>query len=157
MMVDAFYNINSQLHWLFNGGSIAIKSFDVESVEEIPRSYFDFIEAMPYFFEVDNYILVHAGLSFELPNPYDDYKSMLWIRNWYGVINLNWLGNRIIVHGHTPIAKSEVVSMCDQLEKKQFLNIDTGCVYKGRLKGLGFLSCFNLDPKALIFQENIDF
>ena len=71
---------------------------------------------------------------------------MLWQRNWYNHINYTWLKNRIIVHGHTPIVQNEVKLMVKNLNKNQYLNIDTG-----------HLTCFDLKERKLIFQENLDF
>jgi len=156
MMLDAIHSMKWQRNWLQNGGWTTVESFDAKLFSDIPMQYFDFIKEMPYYIEVDNYILVHAGFSFDMPNPFDELHSMLWQRNWYDKINYHWLQDRMIIHGHTPTSKEDVKVMLSNFNKTQYLNIDTGCVYKGRMKGLGYLTCFDLGKKELIFQESLD-
>jgi serine/threonine protein phosphatase 1 len=156
MMLYAYQSMNWQGKWLYNGGWTTIESFQVNTLNDIPLQYFDFIRNMHYFIEVDDYILVHAGINFKNELPLDDTNAMLWIRNWYKDINYEWLNQRIIIHGHTPGSKTAVSEMHNLIEDNQYLNLDTGCVYKGKKEGLGYLACFNLTSKELIFQENID-
>lgn len=157
MMLDALHSSKWQRNWLLNGGWTTIGSFGANNLSDIPQKYFHFLKDMPYFFEVDEYILVHAGFSFDMPNPFDELHSMLWKRNWYQSINYLWLGNRIIIHGHTPCSKKDVNTMLKNMSRNQYLDIDTGCVFKGKTQGLGELTCFDLGNRKLIFQENLDF
>jgi len=131
-----------------------LTSFGVKHNNEIPKQYVNWLEDLKYYIEIDNYILVHAGFSFNSKNPFLDKYDMLWVRDWYNKINWDWLGNRIIIHGHTPMISSEIVRMRDKLETKKILNIDNGCVFKE--KGLKHLCCFNLETKELIFEKNKD-
>lgn len=131
-----------------------LKSFGVDHNNQIPSKYINWLEKLPFYHEVDNFLLVHAGLSFNSKDPLIDKYDMLWVRDWYKHIDWNWLGNRIIIHGHTPIGSSEIIEMCDQLTNLQILNIDNGCVYNEN--GLKHLCCFNLDSKELIFELNQD-
>jgi len=157
MMLDGLQDLYMRKNWMFNGGITTMESFNANTISEIPQQYFQFIEEMPYYYEVDEYILVHAGFLFYMPNPFEELHSMLWQRNWYNHINYTWLKNRIIVHGHTPIVQNEVKLMVKNLNKNQYLNIDTGCVHKGKREGFGHLTCFDLKERKLIFQENLDF
>jgi serine/threonine protein phosphatase 1 len=155
-MLNARKDLNAQRNWLFNGGWTTVESFQANLLSDIPKKYFQFIEDMNGFLEVDEFILVHAGINFKSDNPFDDTHSMKWIRNWYSDINIDWLKKRIIIHGHTPIEKERTETEFQSMTKNHYLNLDTGCVYKGKRDGLGFLTCFNMTAKELIFQENVD-
>ena len=151
---DEDYKMN---HWLMNGGVPTIQSFVTEDGKpDIPDAYFKFAESLEYYFEVDEFILVHAGLNFKIPNPLTDEVSMLWIRDWYERIDQKWLGDRVIVHGHTPIAKEEIESQFVKLKKMPALDIDAGCVYAGKRPGMGYLCAFDLSDRVLHFQKNVE-
>ena len=156
LMLNAYHSMESQRNWLFNGGWTTTESFQANTLKDIPIEYFHFIQNMHHFIEVDNFILVHAGLNFHSDQPLEDTQAMMWIRNWHKDIDYDWLRGGTIVHGHTPIPKEKTLEMMNNLGAQRYLNIDTGCVYKGKKKGLGFLTCFNLTNKQLTTQENID-
>jgi serine/threonine protein phosphatase 1 len=169
MMMDAYDHSEDMEMWLYNGGKETLRSFGTEAMGGIDESYINFMADFEDFIEVDNYILVHAGLNFKgkskdtqgegflwrLYNPLSDRKSMMWIRFWYEDIDWNWLKDRIIVHGHTPVEKNEIEDMSSALEQDQVLDIDNGCFAKYR-SGLGQLCAFELGSRSLYFQENVD-
>ncbi len=140
--------------WLFWGGRQTLGSFGVNAVNEIDQKYKDWLAGLKYYIEVDNYILVHAGLNFKLENPLEDTKSMMWMRDYYHSINYEWLQNRIIVHGHTPISKLEIESLNTKILRDQYINIDNGCFYSK--EGQNQLCCFKLDDRSLTFHVNVD-
>ena len=108
---------------------------------------------LPHYAETPGYVLVHAGLNFAGTDPLHDEESMLWIRRWYGDLDRAWLGDRIIVHGHTPQPVSETLTQLNELEYGRVLDIDTGCVYDRR--GMGQLTVFNLDDRTLRMFPNV--
>jgi serine/threonine protein phosphatase 1 len=55
--------------WMLNGGHATLKSFGVEDGSEIPLLYRLFIEGFPYFIDLEEFILVHGGLNFTIPDP----------------------------------------------------------------------------------------
>ena len=131
-----------------------LKSFDIIVDSQLPQLYIDWVRALPYFFQVDQYILVHAGLSFETANPLTDFSEMLWIRYWYDAIDKSWLGDRIIIHGHTPVPKDQIIAQAKNWEQLPVLDIDAGCAHTR--EGMGFLCAFDLDSHQLFFQERLD-
>ena len=137
--------------WRRNGGDKTMESFGLlYDMTKIPEDYMLFIKALDYYFEMDDCILVHAGLNFKEENPYMDLYSLMWLRNWYKNLNKEWLGNRIIVHGHTPKPKKDIENSLYQLGDLPVMNIDAGCyVY-------GDLCAFDLTNGKLYFQENLD-
>ncbi len=154
MLLDSFNDPHDLSLWEIHGGLDTLKSFNVKSVDEIHDDYLQWFDALPYFVEVDNYILVHAGLNFNSNDPFENLNSMIWIRNWYDNIKKDWLGNRIIIHGHTPTSASTIRENLSEIEEKSTMVIDGGCVYN--VQGLGYLFAFDLEKKQLYAQKNID-
>lgn len=170
MMYNAAHDPREVEMWLYNGGKETLLSFGLDSPDQLPATYLDFIQAMDFYHEVDKFILVHAGLNFTGPettdregdgflwrlhNPLTDRESMLWIRWWYDHINWDWLRDRMIIHGHTPIETDDISEMFLALNEDRVLDIDNGCFAKYR-EGLGQLCAFDMTHRRLYFQENID-
>ena len=101
---------------------------------------------------MEDFIIVHAGLNFDIEDPLSDKEGMLWIRNQYVVPEK--IGNRTMVHGHTPMVLNKIK---DEIENNaKDIDLDGGCVYIGT-EGLGNLCALELDSKKLEVQPNIDF
>ena len=143
---------NWHTYW---GGEQTLRSFGSMGLIDIPRIYWNFFEDLDYYAIVDEFILVHAGLNFVMENPLDDKHSMLWIRDWYIDVNYEWLKNRVIVHGHTPIDQSNIVTALKQLNDVQILNIDNGC-FRTNSHGMKHLCAFEMTERKLFFQDNLD-
>jgi serine/threonine protein phosphatase 1 len=155
MLVGALSgNKEDQYFWKQHGGKQTLKSFDIYEMYDFPSLYSDFIETMPLMVEVGDYILVHGGLNFNQTDPLYTTQQMIWIRNWYQKINYEWLGKRIIVHGHTPQNYHVTQEQLDNLERDRVLNIDCGCVFQERVSPR--LACFELNSRQLYFQPNIE-
>lgn len=155
MLLDSALGEDYYEHWVSNGGQETLESFEAESIEEIPAIYLNFLEELEYYHEQENYILVHAGLNFEENDPLSISEDMLWLRDWYGSIDYEWLGKRTIIHGHTPIPYNHIESLARNLEELRYLNIDCGCFFSYR-SGKGRMCAFEMQTKQLFFQENMD-
>jgi len=153
---DQATNPDSRYNWLPQGGKECLQSFGVSSAQNIPQLYLNWMNDLPHYFEVGNYILVHAGFKFDMPNPLEEQHSMLWARYWYDKINWQWLGDRIIVHGHTPIELNNILSLQKNVAENQYLNLDNGCVYLNLKKGLGHLVALELGSNELTTQHCLD-
>lgn len=150
------HDINQARNWLSWGGKETLESFEVEKINDIDNKYLEWMEALPNIIELPDYILVHAGLNFLIPDPKADQYAMRWIRNWYPDINLTWLDGRIILHGHTPLEQDDILEQLENLldednERAQYLDLDNGCVYDS--DGKNQLCAFNLDTKVLYFEK----
>ncbi|WP_375563337.1 metallophosphoesterase [Bernardetia sp. OM2101] len=44
--------------------------------------HYKFVSNLSYFYELDNYFLVHAGFNVEINNPFLDFETMLWKRGF---------------------------------------------------------------------------
>jgi len=157
LMIDSKIDRQSAYIWMVNGGDKALDSFGGLILDEVPQKYFDWMENLPYYFEVDNFILVHAGFKFDMPDPFLEKHAMIWQRGWYQRINYDWLGDRIIVHGHTPMSSFKIQNSFTTIKKTQYLDIDAGCVFKNRILGGGKLCAMDLTNMELVFQENIEY
>ena len=143
-------------HWYAQwGGKETMESFDVKNLYDIEVKYWEFINSLEMYLEVDNYILVHAGLDFNNSNPLEPDPEMLFIRNWYKDINYDWLGDRYIIHGHTPTRKMDIKKMLLHFKRDRVLDIDAGCFAK-HYPDKGFLCAFDMTNWKLYFQENLD-
>jgi serine/threonine protein phosphatase 1 len=147
-------NPEERYDWHKNGGKQTLQSFKLQTAREVPSVYIDFIQAMPIVLEVGDYILVHAGLNFNAKDPIKPVQQMIWIRDWYDKINYKWLGNRYIVHGHTPQLTLETILQCEALDRERVLNLDCGCVFNR--ESYNTLVAFELNSKRLYFQRNIE-
>ncbi len=155
MMLNALKNPHELVFWVKRGGAPTLRNFmkDGQTQLEVPDKYTSYLENLPHFLEVDNYLLVHAGFNFHQKNPLDDIDTMLWIRNWYQKINYSFLGDRIVIHGHTPQTKKEMIAQLNNLNEEQILDIDNGCCFLD--KGMNHLCAFNMTDQELTFVPNI--
>ena len=149
IMIDSVLGQERFDHWSINGGDATLQSFGVDSYNELSAEYKAFFGDTEYYRTYDRYILVHAGLNFAIPDPFQDTVSMMWIRGFE--VDDEFLGNRILVHGHTPI---ELDRIRQQPGGKVF-NIDGGCVYRARA-GMGNLIGLELGENRIIAVPNAD-
>jgi len=152
---------NNFMLWMMNGAETTFQSFGIESypmkgeasMNDLPETYLSFIRQMPYYYMLDDFILVHAGIDFSIDRPFEDVRSMVWCRDCEN--DLQASGNRVIIHGHTPIPLSSIQSDIKKGGSKE-INLDAGCVYKGRL-GMGNLVAMDMQTMELYITENVDF
>jgi serine/threonine protein phosphatase 1 len=107
---------------------------------------------VPYI-ELEDYILVHAGMNFNLPNPFEDTKSMMWTRSFH--VNYEKSGGRKIIHGHIPVDYSFMSLVIENNDSYDFIVLDNG-VFATKKPGMGNLMAFNPDTKQLVAQSNMD-
>lgn len=137
--------------WLKNGAKQTLKSFGVRRARDIDKKYIDWMMNAEYYIELEDYILVHAGLNFNLNNPFEDTSSMMWVRDFK--VDRNKVGGKKVIHGHVPVEMS-LVNLFINTEGYDFLPLDNGIYYKK--DGYGNLLAYNIDTKEFIIQHNID-
>lgn len=150
-VLNASQNPQRHQFWMENGGHQTLASFNADTVFDLPEKYIDFLDSLPYYIEIDNYYLVHAGFNFQEGKPFEDYHSMMTIRNFH--VDKRLLGNKKIIHGHTPLPLYEIRRDLNDREALLY-NLDGGCVYN--LPGLGNLLALELNSWKLYPQPNID-
>ncbi len=156
-MLLSNYEAETAKGWYSMGDEELLKSFEIESLKELPEKYIRFCEELSFYHEENELIIVHAGLNFEYENPFENKNDLLWIRDWYSSIDYDWLGQKFIIHGHTMQSKQETEAQFQQLETNRYLNIDCGAVMsKSKEYGLGYLCAFDFTNKKLYFQKNVE-
>ena len=142
--------------WLKNGGKETLNSFGKSNVQEIPPQYLYFLAQLPFYIETEDLILVHAGLDFHIKNPFDNLEEMIWIRDWYKSINDKWLGERTIVHGHTPIPCGRIEFLFEKRNIIRAINLDGGAIFSLKGRPDCALCCMDWTNKKLYFQDTVD-
>lgn len=151
-LVDSFDDESLYREWLEGGGKEALESFAVNHINDIPKKYIDFIKSLPYYFMLDNFILVHAGFNFNSTNIFQDEKAMLCIREFQ--VDTALTNGRRIIHGHVPTTLFTIIKTLGNPNAQSF-PLDNGCVYKDR-QDMTNLLALNPDSFELIIQKNID-
>jgi serine/threonine protein phosphatase 1 len=151
LLLDSVSDPGAQRLWYNNGGWGTQHEFGVTSAAEIPQLYRDFLALLPHLFVTDDYVLTHAGLDFNAPDPIHDTSDydLLWIRD--SNIQPAKLGGRTLVCGHT-------MTPLFAIEKSLYSSViylDNGCFDKGQ-SCYGSLVALNLDSRELLVQENIE-
>lgn len=125
---------------------------------EIASKYLNFIYNLPYYYELDDFLLVHAGLDFREEFPLNDTSSMIYARGFK--VEKEKINNKILVHGHTPISLDEIKEQINLSKVINEINLDNGCVYRNepskKGKDLGRLCGLDLDEMELFTLCNID-
>ncbi|BBA71065.1 metallophosphoesterase family protein [Geobacter sulfurreducens] len=149
MFLNSCRDRNAFRLWTLNGGLATLESFGVEDACEIPAHYHRFMEQMPCYLVLSDFVLVHASLDFSLPDPFANREAMLWSRSLE--VRRERLGGRRVIGGHTPITRQEI----ERGLTTDRIVLDNGCIYPER-PGMGSLTALELDTMTLHFQENID-
>lgn len=160
MLLDSLTDPGYIMSWVYNGAEPTLQSFGLnpgiiltsDTVHKIPKKYVTRIEKLPYYIELDDYLIVHAGFNFYIDDPLTDTHAMIWSRQMqYDPVKAN---HRAVIHGHTPISVDEIKAMIDDPDCG-LINIDGGCVYTD-YNDLGNLVAIDLDSRELFIQKNID-
>lgn len=145
-------NNNQQVKDLINSKDL------LNELGVVEDKYMAFIYQLPYYYELDDFLLVHAGLDFEIDEPLKDTSSMIYARAYQ--VDKTKIDGKTLIHGHTPIDFEELK---EQIKNHQFsgrINLDNGCVYKNNSKKItkdwGRLCGLNLDSLELFVVENMD-
>jgi serine/threonine protein phosphatase 1 len=149
-MLINHYNGESIENWLKNGCEKTLQSFGIKNINELDKKYLDFFLNLPYYIKLDDFIICHAGMNFDEPDPFSDTSSMIWTRDVY--VDMAKTGGRKLVCGHTP-HMLEDIKFSLNYDKIQ---LDGGCVYYGRYDGVGFLCAIELNSMELYYQQNCE-
>jgi serine/threonine protein phosphatase 1 len=139
--------------WGAIGGKDTLKSFNIKKIREIPPVYIEWMNSLEYYVKLDDYILVHAGLNFDIEDPFEDKKTMLWTRDYK--VDSSKIGNRRIIHGHVPI-NIELMFLGLQNKFYKFIDLDNGPYIKEKA-GFGNLVALELNSMEMVIQDNRDY
>ena len=134
------------------------KSPDLLTENRTVKAHFvEFFSSLEFYYELDDFIIVHAGINYNADNPFEDKVSMLELRKTIpDPVRLN---GRHIVHGHQVTPLDEIKEAIN--ERRLLIPLDNGCFYTKAHKiydhtQTGNLCCLNLDTFELIIQKNIE-
>lgn len=153
------------LHYYMNGGEATLRSLLGDQLElkapwknagKVQKNYpwlIPFIESLPYYYEWEDYLFVHAGVDLALENWKDSTKrDFIWIRE--GFFDRENTTDKQIVFGHTVTANLhgnlsnfEIWQSGDGL-----IGIDGGAVYDGKLHALR-LSELGIEAEFSVSKE----
>jgi serine/threonine protein phosphatase 1 len=159
MLLDQWSRFSIQSAAAPHRHTFRIESGDLlDKKGRLPDKYLSFLVSLPYYFELDKFYLVHAGLNFSAPKPLEDYESMLWTRRAGPAPN-----RKTVVHGHQVTDLLEI-ARCVQT-RSPVIPLDNGCFHASGMRkqkakpagaDLGHLCALDLDAWQLIVQENVD-
>jgi len=141
-----------QKEWELNGGAETLKSMGVKWPAEIPQKYIDWIKTLPYYLELDQFVLVHAGFNFEAEDPFSDKQAMLWTKDYE--IKPEKIDYKTVIHGHTPV-NLEFIDKIIKSEEQPFIDLDNG-VYMTKRDGYGNLLALEFTEMKYIIQPTLD-
>ncbi|WP_041864773.1 metallophosphoesterase family protein [Sphingomonas sp. MM-1] len=142
MAVDALRGGDEAMAlWLGNGGGETLESWDVPpavldagDVEAIaaaardivPDDAIAWLEALPHYKIVGDYLFVHAGVRPGVPIADQDPRDLLWIRDEF--LDSKADHGHFVIHGHSATEQVQ--------ERRNRIGIDTGAYWTGRLTAL---------------------
>jgi len=138
--------------WMDIGGKATLASFRTENIRHIPEGYIEWMRDLKYYVQLENFILVHAGLNFKNEDPFEDRRAMLWFRDYE--IRPEKIGNRRIIHGHVPV-NMELIVLSIKNKIYKFIDLDNGTYISGK-DGFGYMVALELDSMELVIQDNLD-
>ncbi len=119
----------------------------------LDEKYIRFVQSLANYTTWEQYILVHAGLNFDLADPFTDDYAMRWIRGWEDQVNEHWLSGRQLIFGHIRRARQSIEQAV--AEQRSAICIDNGCFDVANPEQ-GHLCAYELNTHELIFQPNLD-
>lgn len=110
-----------------------------------------FFSRLPYYYETDTAYLVHAGFNTRKKEPFQEWKDMIWMREFE--YEKKKFKKKMVIHGHVPVPFDQISERVNS--GKRNINLDNGCIRAG-IAGYGKLVCFNFDTGEIITQKNKD-
>lgn len=153
MLLDSLTDDYAFELWYFNGSEETLHSFQISHPSEMAQKYIDFFSILPFYVLLEDFVVTHGDLNFDVEDPFTDTHTMLWGR-WlpFRPEKINY---RRLVVGHTPTP----LEMIKRAIKESKIFVDGGCVYKGSVRkaNLGYLVALELNSLELLVQPNVDF
>jgi serine/threonine protein phosphatase 1 len=112
--------------WYLNGMDATLNSYG--NINSIPKDHLEFFRNTEFYYQTENYLIVHAGVLPGKPLEEQDEMELIWIREEF-IYSKKPLDDKIIVFGHTPFLDGPYID-------KTKIGIDTGCVYGGKLTAI---------------------
>jgi serine/threonine protein phosphatase 1 len=130
---------------------------EIVQKEKLMEKYFHFFNNLPYYYELEDYYLVHAGFNFKSEKPFENRTAMLWLRYFNPPSEM--LNGKKVIHGHDPVPMRTIVEHINR--GYATIPLDNGVAYMGKHRiyetsEMGSLCAFDMDHRVLFSQRNID-
>lgn len=153
-MMDRALKTGDQLDfrtWWINGGRQTLESYRMgqSSGSHIAYSHRAFLGELKAWHKAGDVLYVHGGPDLGAEDPLADEEVLVWNRDWYEpeAFRRVFPDDRRVVHGHTPVPLERIER--NLREGVPVINLDGGCVYKGRMPGLGWLVALEVEAGRL--------
>ena len=147
------FKTDVQKLWENVGAKETYKSFGVKRPGQIPEKYIEWMRHLLYYYEIEKYILVHAGMNFKASDPFRDTHSMINTRDFK--VDYSKSHGKRIIHGHLPEDYGFIDHVIHNQSSYDFIALDNG-VYNVKKTGMGNLMAFNPDTDELMVISNQD-
>lgn len=126
--------------WERGGALATLKSYDpsidrlmLPETEHFKEHVF-FLRGLYYYYELDNYIFVHAGIDPDKPLNETDSYTFVWIRELFYE---KYRGDKTVIFGHTPTANiRNKKDFSVYFGENNIIGIDGAATYGGQLNCL---------------------
>ncbi|MCB1098513.1 MAG: serine/threonine protein phosphatase [Verrucomicrobiae bacterium] len=113
MMLETRRARENGLFWLRFGGDTTLDSYSAETIDDIPQSHWDFLDATVPYFETDTHFFVHANAVPDVPLDQQTEQSLYWehlVRPWFRKPRHHQSG-KIMICGHTSQPSGEILDL----------------------------------------------
>ncbi|WP_330204556.1 metallophosphoesterase family protein [Cyanobacterium sp. Dongsha4] len=146
MLLDALGNgkLNHQAFqsWLQNGGNATVMSYG----HKMPSpEHLDWMKSLPFFFDLGDYWLVHAGVDPRLNITQQSPDQFCWIRSEFHSTEKAYFKDKTIIIGHTITFTFNGLKPGQIAKGEGWLGIDTGVYHHGQ----GWLSALDLNTDTV--------
>ena len=91
----------------------------------LKEKYKAFFSSLKFYYELEDFYLVHAGFDFSHENPFTTPTKMLYVRSFKNDTKIT--GNKKIIHGHQPHYIEDITKIIKNREN--IIPLDNGCYY----------------------------
>lgn len=128
--------------WLHNGGNATVMSYGNKMP---PREQIEWIRGLPFYFDLEDYWLVHAGVDPHKPLHNQSSDQFCWIRQEFHRSNQAYFEDKTIVIGHTITFTFDGIEPGKIAKGEGWLGIDTGAYHHGQ----GWLTALELNESKV--------
>ncbi len=150
-LIEGLNDPEKEIEFLSRGGIETLQSFGVDTIKGIPEKYLEFILNLGFYIDLEDYLLIHAGLDFKQKDLFQDEFAMLNTRVMK--VDPSRIDGRQIIHGHVPTPLAAIETSLDF--KYHHISIDAGCVYR-HIHALNHLIALDINVRKLYIQKNIE-
>ena len=151
LLLDAFPD--GQVHmpalqgWLYSGGQSTLGSY--QEIEHL-LDHIAWIRELPLYLDLDDILLVHAGVDPQLALADQTAQELCWIRDVFHSSTTPYFDDKLIITGHTITFTFPRVEPGQIVRGQGWLDIDTGAYHPKS----GWLTALDYDRDQVI-QYNV--